>query len=246
MKQVLMVSVIGAGLVSLACAGRAVEAEAGSGDMEAQLSAMNNVALARDLAAFARRNNAPECLLAAARVLAAAPGETVESVKPPQDEIEADQPKIAEEKAPAAGALPDDPKALVHEAREMGKGNESLLGLADQVENQLAAATRAFREPGGAWQHCYVGQHTVPARQTAEFVLEFTAHDQSLVALSGDGDTDLDLFVYDPYGNLVASDTDALDDCVARWLPRKAGTYRIQVKNLGRVYNNYRMMVLSE
>ncbi|MDE5979168.1 MAG: hypothetical protein K2G84_03930 [Muribaculaceae bacterium] len=61
--------------------------------------------------------------------------------------------------------------------------------------------------------------------------------------LVGDGDTDLDLYVYDRNGNLVCSDTDFSDDCVAVWNPRYTQTYTIRIKNRGRVANVYRMAV---
>ena len=59
------------------------------------------------------------------------------------------------------------------------------------------------------------------------------------VALSGDGDTDVDLFIYDENGNLVAEDRDPGDDCLARWYVKRTSTYTIRVRNQGGVYNNY-------
>ena len=57
----------------------------------------------------------------------------------------------------------------------------------------------------------------------------------------GDGDTDLDLFVYDDQGNLVAFDDDLTDACVAFWLPETSGTFEIEIVNLGSVYNEFVM-----
>ena len=62
------------------------------------------------------------------------------------------------------------------------------------------------------------------------------------VSVSGDGDTDLDLFIYDEAGDLVASDDDLSDQCIVAWIPDKTQRYRIVVKNLGDVYNEYRMI----
>jgi hypothetical protein len=61
------------------------------------------------------------------------------------------------------------------------------------------------------------------------------------VVISGDGDTDLDLYVYDENGNLIGSDTDGSDDCVVRFNPRWTGVFRIEVRNLGSVYNQYQI-----
>lgn len=51
------------------------------------------------------------------------------------------------------------------------------------------------------------------------------------MAVIGDGDTDLDLYVYDPAGRLVGSDEDETDRCYVRFFPRTTGTYTIKVVN---------------
>ncbi len=81
--------------------------------------------------------------------------------------------------------------------------------------------------------------HTVQAYSTDVFNVKFYGNEAGAVMISGDGDTDLDLFVYDENGNLVGSDTDGSDDCVVRLNPRWTGTFRIEVRNLGSVYNRY-------
>lgn len=67
----------------------------------------------------------------------------------------------------------------------------------------------------------------------------FRAGEFARVTVSGDGDTDLDLYVYDAAGNLVARDDDRTDQCIATWVPRRSGWFYIQVVNLGSVYNAY-------
>lgn len=59
------------------------------------------------------------------------------------------------------------------------------------------------------------------------------------VVVRGDGDTDLDLYIYDSYGNLVAKDDDGLDYCVATFRPSRTAYYTVVVRNLGSVYNRY-------
>lgn len=59
------------------------------------------------------------------------------------------------------------------------------------------------------------------------------------IRVSGDGSTDLDLFIYDEYGNLIDSDTDGTDECYASVTPRWTGTFRIVVRNLGSESNGY-------
>ncbi len=67
----------------------------------------------------------------------------------------------------------------------------------------------------------------------------FLAGRLAQISVRGDGDTDLDLYVYDENGNLVASDTDGLDYCVVQFNPKWTGRFRIVVRNLGSVYNRY-------
>ena len=67
----------------------------------------------------------------------------------------------------------------------------------------------------------------------------FVGGQLAVVLVSGDGDTDLDLYVYDDNGNLVARDDDGTDLCVASFVPHRTGTFTIVVRNRGRVYNRY-------
>lgn len=69
----------------------------------------------------------------------------------------------------------------------------------------------------------------------------FQAGQEATVTVYGDGDTDLDLYVYDSNGNLVAKDEDRTDTCVASWVPKWTGAFTIVVKNRGSVYNRYTM-----
>ena len=70
----------------------------------------------------------------------------------------------------------------------------------------------------------------------------FRADQTAWVVVGGDGDTILDLFVYDENGNLVDSDACQHDRCVATWTPKWTGNFYIQVHNRGDVYNEYTML----
>ncbi len=79
----------------------------------------------------------------------------------------------------------------------------------------------------------------VQARGTVVYEERFWGGELAQVLVEGDGDTDLDLYIYDEYGNLVASDTDYTDVCLGQWYPPRTGYYRIEVRNLGSVYNEF-------
>jgi hypothetical protein len=51
----------------------------------------------------------------------------------------------------------------------------------------------------------------VNARATNQYTISFRGGEAARITVAGDGDTDLDLYVYDEFGNLVASDDDLTD-----------------------------------
>lgn len=81
----------------------------------------------------------------------------------------------------------------------------------------------------------------VRARTTDIFHVQFRGGEVAAVAISGDGDTDLDLYVFDRNGNQICRSTRSGDDEGCRWTPAWTGTFRIEVKNLGNIANRYRI-----
>jgi hypothetical protein len=83
---------------------------------------------------------------------------------------------------------------------------------------------------------------TTVIRPRTTDVIKATIHVGHLaeVVVIDDGDTDLDLYVYDPCGRLVGCD-DETDRCYVRFFPRMSGTYTIKVVNRleGREEPNY-------
>jgi hypothetical protein len=61
------------------------------------------------------------------------------------------------------------------------------------------------------------------------------------LVVEGDGDTDLDCYVYDRFGRLIGVDDDGTDVCVIGFENAGSGRVRIQIRNLGGVYNRYRL-----
>ncbi|MCA9300636.1 MAG: hypothetical protein KDA28_16320 [Phycisphaerales bacterium] len=84
----------------------------------------------------------------------------------------------------------------------------------------------------------------VDARSTDAWRLRLQAGETSTIVVHGDGDTDLDAYLYDENGNLVASDTDGTDLCVLEVSPRWTGQFRLEIRNLGGVFNEYVLTVL--
>jgi hypothetical protein len=79
----------------------------------------------------------------------------------------------------------------------------------------------------------------VKANKSDLYQVTFIAGQTAVVDVRGDGDTDLDLYIYDSSGNLITKDEDFTDHCVARWTPKWTGKFTIEIKNRGGVANNY-------
>jgi len=86
-----------------------------------------------------------------------------------------------------------------------------------------------------------VGQARCEANGSVAYYETFVGGEMGVVAISGDGDTDLDLFVYDSNGRLVAQGVGLTDHETVRFYVPTTGTYRIVVRNLGNVWNQYGM-----
>jgi hypothetical protein len=79
----------------------------------------------------------------------------------------------------------------------------------------------------------------VEAYSTDVWNLRLPAGELSFITVDGDGDTDLDAYLYDENGNLIDSDTDLTDYCIVQVTPKWSGSFRLEIKNLGRVWNEY-------
>ncbi len=80
-------------------------------------------------------------------------------------------------------------------------------------------------------------QNGVPGQTTLRIVFRGNEFAEFLVI--GDGDADIDLYVYDSRGKLVKSDVDPAnrgsDLCLCEWTPPQTQEYRIVLKNVSTV-----------
>jgi hypothetical protein len=87
------------------------------------------------------------------------------------------------------------------------------------------------------------GDFRVRAGDTDYFKFNFYRGEMGAVVLKGDGDTDLDVYVYNEYGDLVGKDEDYSDGCVVSWYVYRSASYTVKVVNRGSVYNDYSICI---
>ncbi len=83
----------------------------------------------------------------------------------------------------------------------------------------------------------------VAAYSTDVYKVDCWGGEVTAIRIQGDGDTDLDLYVYDERGNLVDSGTGYSDFEEVQILPHYRQTLTIRVVNRGNVYNEYSIRV---
>ncbi|MDR1456074.1 MAG: hypothetical protein LBJ01_10515 [Tannerella sp.] len=197
--------------------------------------AVSAAKLAAELAGYGYRNKSALSLANAAQIIAQHP---FRELTPEKSESEGS--------GSAAGAVKENETPelefdrLIADARTLAGGDKSMLALVDQVAKSGAAEAEASkgRKAGPA-----AVSRRVEAQSSYVDYVTFVKGELAEVAISGDGDTDLDLYVYDENGNLIDSDADYTDDCYVSFLPKWTGAFKILVKNRGHVYNRYVLLV---
>jgi hypothetical protein len=201
------------------------QAAAAQAKPSADADSVQQIHLAHSLIEYGRKNKAPEALITAARILAA--NGTVELDQKPTHESTPDAPKGEKKEKPA----PDNtPKALLEEAKALSSNDAAVVALANSIELSRGAV-------GGAKRVVDV----VEPLEADVYKITFRGGEVARTAVSGDGDTRLDLYVFDENGSLITSEVGPGDDCLASWVPKWTGVFIIKVVNRGRLPNRYIM-----
>ena len=87
------------------------------------------------------------------------------------------------------------------------------------------------------------GVRRVNARSTMIFHETFRAGEIATVSIAGDGDTDLDIYVFDANGNLITRAIGLSDRETVSFMPVVTSTFRIEVRNLGKVWNEFAIVM---
>ena len=103
-------------------------------------------------------------------------------------------------------------------------------------------APQALRSPGAeavASTSSDVRIDQVLPFDTDVWTMTLSAGQGHQIIVDGDGSSDLDAYLYDENGNLVAMDEDYTDFCVVGITPRWTGTFRLHIVNRGASANRY-------
>jgi len=185
---------------------------------------IENMALAKDLAAYGYANESAVSLISAAQIVI---DENAAAAKVNKTK------KGGEDAGPAGITL--DVSQLLTDAEGFADGDKNLTGLIKSLRGLSDASRGRVGGPG------YVVDK-VNGEEANMYAVEFTGGDAAEAAVVGDGSTDLDLYIFDEDGNLIVMDEDAGDECYVIWKPRSTGVFVITVLNRGSSYNEFALV----
>lgn len=192
--------------------------------------AARGLALARE----AREQRSVPMMVAAVEVLRGVDLRTAVLGEP--EAVGDDAPSRPRPKASDGAEPPLRASEMLEEARGWAGEDEVLLVL---IERAAARLDREGAATMGRVQGPAADIKRVEARSRHVYRERFRGEQLARVVIIGDGDTDLDLFVYDANGNLIRSDIRVTDFVHVEWTPRWTGEFRIEVVNHGNVWNRY-------
>ena len=186
----------------------------------AQSKEMGFTILAQQLCDYGYAKKDPLSLLAAAKIISSNP-------------VKEFVPKTVASPEKTKGTAPTDPSVLLNpqklldDAKKMSNNDPSIVALANQI---------TFPKSKGSPQGVQVIYDYIEPGATKEYTCVFIATELAEVAVIGDGQADLDLYVYDMNNNLIVRDNRTLTDAYVSFYPTYTTTFTIKVKN---VSNNY-------
>ncbi len=184
------------------------------------------VKLANQILRYGYENKSTLALLDALQIFSENPTQALNATK---DGAAVDESKNEGKKAKVSF----DYDSVLADAKAFADGDPNLLALIDNIDAEAKGAQRGnINGPSRDYA-------AVNGNSYMDYTASFVANQLAEVLVSGDGDTDLDLYVYDSNGNPIASDTDYSDDCYVRWVPAWTGRYTIRIVNRGPVYNRF-------
>ncbi len=186
---------------------------------EALVSAIQSMAMAQQLASIGVESGDPILLIAAARLASqVAASETTL------------QPREPERPGDGEVTVLHSAEEMLAAARDLAGDRQDLIGLIDDV----AAEGSRGSIYGAGYYDGYVDGY-----QNVYYDEAFYGGEQAIVTLQGHNPSDIDLWVYDEYGNLICSSTGYSSYETCSWTPAWTGNFTIRVENEGHARGTY-------
>lgn len=180
--------------------------------------------LAGQLVNYGYENQDPLSLIQAVRIYQDLNAkEATDNLKPTTTEDEATRSGLSKAEQPKR-----DEKQILKDAATFAKGDANILSLIENSKN-------VKRDPLGGPILRYF---RIPSRSTQDWTVTLQGGTTTIFEVSGDGDTDLDLYIFEN-GRQVCSDTRYGDYCIVSVDAYSTCTVTVRIKNLGYVYNDY-------
>lgn len=111
--------------------------------------------------------------------------------------------------------------------RARARGDEKTLTTITSLEQQAYARKGA----GGPGPRQEYGR--LAAGATRSLNIDFLGRTDAVVYVASDGDSPVDLAVYDPGGTRVAFDPGVHDESIIKWRPARKMSFRVSIRNRG-------------
>lgn len=226
MKKILFFAMVVLGTTLVSCNKPAAVSEDKAEAAQPSSEQLAAIRVATDLAKYGYEAESASALIESANILAGVPTQALEATK---------------ENTGVANPTKDEKsltvESLLADAKVFAAGDETLLAMVAKVEQKYQLELIRGRSGGPATDY-----DRVEARSYVQYYITFRGGEFAEVAVVGDGDTDLDLYIYDENGNLIDSDIDYTDACYCSFVPSWTGSFRVKIVNRGSVYNRYTLI----
>ncbi len=189
---------------------------------------LENLQLANQLAKYGYKTFSAEALIQAAKIMSRIKTQDLKYESYKQDPT----PKEEATKKSKEGY---DMASILAAAKKYADGDAGILASIAELEKANQATRGRVGGPGERYSFVY-------GTSADYYEISFIERELAEIFVLGDGDTDLDLYVYDSNGHLIAKDDDYTDRCVVSWVPAWTGRYIIKIVNRGPILNNYHLL----
>ena len=189
---------------------------------------MENLQLATDLARYGYKTFSADALIQAAKIMG--------SVKTQELKYES----FKQEPTPKAKATKKSKEGydlanILATAKKYANGDAKLLAAIAEVEKGNQVTRGKVGGPGEKYSYVYGNSNDL-------YDINFIEGQLAEILVRGDGDTDLDLYVFDSGCHLIAQDVDYTDKCYVSWVPVWTGRFTVKIVNRGPILNNYHLV----